>query len=117
MVDTYLELLNPWCETPLGTGQFNMPVYSAESARIESLLGELGWRNAAAPSSIAKSSLGEPATSTASWIALTSEPDGPPSNGPPSDWDASLKRFFNAMVTIHLCYGLGRTSRHWPSKQ
>ncbi|MEZ6151651.1 MAG: glycosyltransferase family 9 protein [Pirellulaceae bacterium] len=83
MVDTYLELLNPWCETPLGTGQFNMPVYSAESARIESLLGELGWRNAAAPSSIAKSSLGKPATPTASWIALNVGAGWPSKQWPP----------------------------------
>ncbi len=33
MVDTYLQLLSPWCETPAGAGEFCMPEY-AEAAEV-----------------------------------------------------------------------------------
>ena len=78
MVDTYLELLKPWCETPVGTGQFNLPQYAPESARIESLLGELGWKSGAAKPSVNKTNL-----STASWIALNVGAGWPSKQWPP----------------------------------
>lgn len=41
MVDSYLQLLDGWCETPLGSGEFQMPVYPQAAQRVEQLLGEL----------------------------------------------------------------------------
>ncbi len=41
MVDTYLQLLSPWCEQLPGTGEFQMPVYTPAVERVESLLQEL----------------------------------------------------------------------------
>ncbi len=45
MVDTYLELLGPWRESPRGSGRFDMPIYETAAQRVEQLLGELGWRS------------------------------------------------------------------------
>lgn len=38
MVDTYLQLLSPWCATPVGAGEFQMPVYSSAVPSVERLL-------------------------------------------------------------------------------
>jgi heptosyltransferase I len=42
MVDTYLELLTPWITLQPGQASFNMPVYTAASARVPELLAASG---------------------------------------------------------------------------
>lgn len=41
MVDTYLQLLSPWCELSPGAGEFQMPVFEQAAARVEHTLQEL----------------------------------------------------------------------------
>jgi heptosyltransferase-1 len=41
MVDTYLQLLAPWCPISAGTGEFQMPIYTTAVERVEGLLQEL----------------------------------------------------------------------------
>lgn len=94
MVDTYLELLAPWCETPLGAGQFNMPVYERESARVDGLLEELGWQTAAV-----KTFGGKPAFHKSSWIALNVGAGWPSKQWPP-------ERFGRVAQEIFQRYGL-----------
>jgi len=47
MVDTYLQLLAPWCQLPAGAGEFQMPIYTAAVERVEGLLRELGLHSVA----------------------------------------------------------------------
>ncbi len=44
MVDTYLQLLSPWCEIEPGQGRFEMPVYPEAARRAEQILNDLGWQ-------------------------------------------------------------------------
>lgn len=110
MVDTYLELLKPWCETPLGTAQFNMPEYPAESARVESLLSELGWQSVVAKSSIAKptSPTGFP---TASWIALNVGAGWPSKQWPPERLGRVAQEVFQRYGHHSLVLWAGQTEQ------
>ncbi len=38
MVDTYLQLLSPWCDMMPGSGEFQMPIYTASVERVEETL-------------------------------------------------------------------------------
>ncbi len=41
MVDTYLQLLSPWCEVAPGAGEFQMPVFESAAQSVEQTLQEL----------------------------------------------------------------------------
>jgi len=79
MVDTYLELLGPWCETPRGTGRFDMPIYVAAAARVEQLLSGLGWRSSTTPSGGGR----QHDTSGTPWVALNVGAGWPSKRWPP----------------------------------
>ncbi len=41
MVDTYLQLLSPWCQVAPGSGEFQMPVFEQAAQRVEQKLQDL----------------------------------------------------------------------------
>lgn len=45
MVDTYLQVLSPWCRIEPGTGEFAMPVYPNAARRAAQILDSLHWRD------------------------------------------------------------------------
>jgi lipopolysaccharide heptosyltransferase I len=45
VVDTYLRLLSPWCETPPGEGEYAMPIYGPAAKVADRILADLGWQN------------------------------------------------------------------------
>jgi lipopolysaccharide heptosyltransferase I len=47
MADTYLQLLSPWMQYTAGSGQFEMPVYTAAAERASAILDELDLRHRA----------------------------------------------------------------------
>lgn len=77
MVDSYLELLKPWCETAGGAGRFNMPVYPDAATRVEQLLAEWGWQISQT------STVGGVASSGSPWIAINVGAGWPSKRWPP----------------------------------
>lgn len=105
MVDTYLELLKPWCETPVGAGQFNLPAYPVESARVESLLGELGWQR------VAPKSNGKANQPSASWIALNVGAGWPSKQWPPERLGRVAQEVFQLYGHRSLVLWAGQTEQ------
>ncbi len=92
MVDTYLQLLSPWCDLQPGEGQFLMPNYLLAAERAESILQEFGLQS-----------------KTSKWVAINAGAGWPSKLWPP-------ERFGRIAQEIFQRYGL-RSLVLWGSEQ
>ena len=70
MVDTYLQLLSPWCELTPGTGEFQMPVFERSAERVEQMLQGLEFSYLSNPPSTLDSNHHNTAISDQKWVAM-----------------------------------------------
>jgi heptosyltransferase-1 len=84
MVDTYLQLLSPWCNITPGEGEFAMPIYADSAQRAEFILRESHFTNA---------------TGGRRWVAINAGAGWPSKQWPP-------ERFGRLAHEIQHRYGL-----------